>query len=390
MFDFFSKSKEYDLIINIGSGNVSGAILELRQSVKPKIVCFHSFSFMVGKDLKSERLENHMLGAMQRVVSILTHEFKKKIKKTHIIFSSPWFLPFSKLVEIKKDQPFAVSQKIIQKLITEEITGAIKTSVDNDSTLIENAISHIKLNGYETRNPYSKLAKTVDVSLYASTVPIKIRKKIESELYRMIHPASIEFHTFPFVAWNSVVSLFNPKEDFLLINVGGEVSDILITRRGAISASLSFPIGINHILRKTALYFESEIEFAHSMLNLYSTDSAETGLKNKIQSLISAFGEEWILHFEQSVKKAESSDQESFLPQKVFLITKSNFIKIFNDVICKRTQNIVAPDPESLSQFLEFSNGNIPNTLIAISAIYLNSILIPGGFVYKQESFFVK
>ncbi|MEK7390883.1 MAG: hypothetical protein AAB635_01965 [Patescibacteria group bacterium] len=389
MSSFIGSSKEHDLVLNIGSGSVYGAIVEFQKSAPPKILFTHESRLPLKSNVAADNLISHMLDALHSVVIGLGRQHKKRIRRAHVVLASPWFSSFSKVLSIKEQSPFVVTDKTIEKLAVEHINSVSKDVIASSSSIIEKALSDIRLNGYETKEPYGKSAKTLDVSVYASAAPKETNKKIESKIYQVIHPGSISFHTFPFVAWNVLRSLFAPKDDFIFVNIGGELSDVFIVRRNSIRAFASFPIGRNHLTRKAALHFETQPELASTIVNLYTNDTAETALREKIKTLVNAFGEEWNHGFLRAIKEMEAT-QDYFLPQRAFFVSTPNTSVIFCDIIGKQIPNVTPLSRENLSQFVGFDSGESPSVPIILEAIYINGHFSEIETVYKQEQTPVK
>ncbi len=381
----FNPSKEQDLIISIGSGSgsVYGAIVEFEKNQPPYILFVHETKFPIKKSVTADSLTSHMLGSLHTVVSELGKKHKKKIRTVHVVFASPWFSSFAKPLSIKKDELFTVSEKTIGKMTTEYITKIAEYAALTKSVIIEKTLSDIKINGYEIQEPYGKEANELDLSVYVSTAPEEINKKIESEIYSVIHPDSIRFHTFPFAAQSVTRTLFSPKDDFALVDIGSEITDVLIIRRGSIHSIASFPLGSNHIARNVATHFETEPELASSMLGLYSKDVAEEDVRQKISNLVDAFAEEWGMEFSRSVNGGGDELVGHFTPQRAYFASNPETVKILSDIISKQIPNVVPLSRESLSQFVRYDGNEPPNVFMILEAIYLSTHPHDSSAVYK-------
>ncbi len=385
----FLSSKEHDLVIFIGSGGVSGSVVQFTKGLLPKIELTHESQFPVKEKITAESLSTHMFAALQTVVKTLHEKHRKRIHTVSIVLASPWFSSFSKQVSLKSESAFVVSQKMIEKLVDEQIKSISKNNIGDTDVLIEKIPSHIKLNGYETINPYGKSAKSIDLSVYAGITSEDLCKKIDSEIHTLIHPTAVTFHSLPFVAWNVIVPLFAPKEDFIFIDIGSEVSDVLVVRHGSISSVISLPLGKNHLVRNVAVHFDTHPELAGTLINLYASDTADAEMKEKMKALVAAFGEEWRLCLQTAVQE-KGSDHEHFLPQRSFFISDQNISAVFKDILEKQTPNTISLSRSNLSQFAEFGTDEMPNIFVALSSIYIHNRLPHSEIVYKQHPTLVK
>lgn len=361
--------KEHDIVLIIGSGHVSGAVVEFGKSQKPKILFTHESHFPVKVEMDASNLTTHMLSATQHCVGALHKKYTRKIKRVQVVLASPWFSSFSKNISIKKPQAFLVNQKTVDSLVSEYFESLSKKQISDKNFLVEQSVSHIRLNGYETANPFGQMAESLDISVYASLAPVVTREKIESEIYTLIHPQKVIFHTFPFVAWNVLNMLFAPKEDVVFVDIGSETTDLLVVRRGSIEKSASLPIGINQLHRKVGVGYDTYPELAHGFVSLYAADLLEPETEGKIRTLVDAFGEEWGVQFFQ-VFDQKDKEHGHFLPQKAFFISDKYVHGVFNDVIKKQIPDTLTLNRNNISQFAEYGDISQPNTFLVLAAVY--------------------
>lgn len=363
--------KEHDAVLIIGSSHVSGAIVEQHGKNKPKILVTHESYFPVKSSTNSKVLTTHMLSAVHLCLSSLHKSHKRNIRTIQVVLASPWFSSFSKTISIKKPEPFLVNQKTVDSLVEEYFDSLSKSHADSQNFLVEKNMSHIRLNGYETANPYGHMAETVDISVYASLAPVAVKEQIESEIYTVLHPGMVSFHTFPFVAWNVLNSMFSPKEDIAFIDIGGETTDLLVVRRGAIQKSASLPIGINQLNRKIAAGLDTYPELAHSLISIYAAGIAEDGLATKIKTLATAFSEEWSAHFFQIF---DEKSQEYFLPQKAYITSDRHIQTVFSEVIKKQIPDVVTLKRHEIAQFVDYAEIGEPSIFLVLAAVYASTI----------------
>jgi|GEM_PF-4758510 len=385
----FLSFKEHDIVLQIGSGGVSGAVVRFSKSALPKILYTHESQFPLKEKITADDLSTHMLAAFETVLKTLHQKHKQRVRSVGVVLASPWFSSFSKQLSLSKNSPFVVSQKIIEKLIDDQFKLVAKSGLPDSEIIIERVPSHIKLNGYELMHPYGKSATAVDVSVYASMVSEDLIKKFESEIHKIFHPESVSFHSLPFVAWNVIIPLFAPKEDFIFVDIGSEISDVLVVRHGSISSVVSLPMGKNHLVRKVAVHFDTHPELANTLINLYAHDTADVQMKEKMSTLVSAFGEEWRVCLQTAIQD-KKSDHEHFLPQRSFFVSDQNISVIFNDILHTQTQNTIQLSRENFSQFVDFSVGETPNIFITLCSIYLNNRFSHRHIVYNKQHSLVK
>lgn len=377
-FGVFSNKR--DLLLVVGSSSVSGAIVDF-SNPRPRIVHTHEFAFPVKTEVNSADLSNQMLSALHSVISGLHKEHKNKIDTAHVILSSPWFSSYSKPFEYQSPNVFKVTQDKLEELVSGQVNFENKKELLGSEN-IERAVTQIKINGYVNSSPIGKTTKSISASVYVSSTQQVLKDKVESEITTVLHPHSISFYTLPFTTWNVMSGLFSKNNDFALVDIGGEITDLLISRQGHINSMVSFPFGKNHLSRRIALNFNVQPEIANSLLNLFSDNSLEIGISEKLKKLVLSFGNEWVENVLHGLRTDDEQTSDS-LPHKIYLTTDSRSPKVFSEIIKERFSEPFVITRETLSNFVDYDGKDLPDPNIAIGVVYTSGLVQQVGLGKK-------
>lgn len=368
----FSLFKSYShhpiLVIDIGSGSVGGALAYVGSNSHPVISATRRVPFSIKENISGELLINDMLSALSTVLHDLSKKDRKAIQSAYVIYASPWYSSFSREFNLEKKEPVLVSKKLLDDLIKEHALKLVNDAREGKSMFLERTISHIRLNGYETSAPFGKKANQINVVMYASMIPKTIYDKVESLVHRTFHIGKVESHTFPFVASHIARSLFNPEENFIFIDIGSELTDLLISERGAIRSVASFPFGKNHLIRKVATAFGVDPALAESYVRLVHENKAEQELSARIKDLVGVFSEEWTAYLSRIL---HTDLKNSSLPQRAFCISDDDVATFFTEMTARHIQRVTYLSSKNLEQFLITKEHIYPDPFLSVETLFL-------------------
>ncbi|MCX6712153.1 MAG: hypothetical protein NT041_00490, partial [Candidatus Vogelbacteria bacterium] len=108
-----------------------------------------------------------------------------------------------------------------------------------------------KLDGYLTTWPIGQKAQEVTLNRFVSwankDLLVELRDAIKSEYAE----APVIFNTFSFATYD-IFKDFLPDKDFILLDTGNEITDVLIIKDNVLAEHFSFPKGKNYLIRELA------------------------------------------------------------------------------------------------------------------------------------------
>jgi len=382
-----NKKAKLSLICDIGSATVSLAVVDVT-TVKPIVLFTTMLPIKIEDVYNSKKLESNLFSyfeeALKNVSSAFRSEMKtlseKQIREAVLIFSSPWYIAKTRTISIKKENSFFLDTHTVEDLINAEekkfgheaISGTYESIGNRDVRMIERELVRVKLNGYETTNPYLKRVRSAELSIYMSLVPHAILKTITDLLADKMHVGNIKAFTFPLVSFGTIRKLFPKEVNYFLVDVAGEMTDVTCVREQIIIGSSPFPTGRNALIRDVAKKMNVSSEIALSHLTMYANDVLEDGVKKELQYVLDIFFADWKRQYMKIIK---SLDPVISIGGKVFLSVDCDvsglFLKNLNNVSAVSTNDVLFLSNELLANEISYGKHIKHDPFIGVETVFL-------------------
>lgn len=398
---FFShkNEEEISILLDIGSGYVEGALLNISKSKIPHIIFERRVAIPVGEKKNIERTTALMLKALGEVVEMLQKEgllhlkFTKfghqNIRNVYCVLSSPWYISQTKVIKIEKSKPFMVTSLLIKKLLEDE-NIAFKNSINQGEyskdfkdtvSILESKIISTKLNGYETERPLRKFTTNIEVAIYLSIAGVDVTEKIKETIRKTFNFRTLRFHSFPLVFFSGIRDLRDTPNNFILVDIREEVTDVILIKKGLLLETVTVPLGTYFFTRELGKALNTLPQVALSFLRLYTLGKTEKEVTEKIKVFLNE-NKEWILRLHKAL---QSFREEFFLPKTLYLSTDNDLMPLFVSILEKEVfpqffgdQNPfkVIPVDSTLLKGLYKADKSVGSTpFLPIESVFLKKIL---------------
>jgi len=397
------KKKGVYLVVDVGNFSVGVALVYLQENHIPEIILNRRLSLPLTEKWNKEKSLDDICQNLQKLLKIVLKESAKtlhislkkletkKIKDVLCIVSSPWCISKIKSYGIKEKTPTEITPRLID-LITKKINKYDLETPESPEKqaknlakigeseelykIIEKKIIQTKLNGYITFDPINKMAREIELSIFEGKILKKAIGKIGSTIHAQVS-ANILFHSFSLTGFAIIEEMFPESHDYLLVEVGGEITELTSVRDGLIVGSTYLESGKNLFLRNVTKEFGVNPDIALSFIKLFYEKRSEKEFNNKIKDVIKHSELEWIDNF----KKTLSTLKEK-LPVKIFLAMESPLVPFWSEFIKNQliesplssNSEVISLNNNALSQFCKFSTSE-SDTLLAIDTIFLDKII---------------
>ncbi len=346
MFSILNSNKEQvAILIDIGNGSTTGSVVVYSKDAKPKFIYVVKKFFVISDKVDGLKLEAEMNSLLEQMLAILTqksfeHKYwqgkKKKFDKILISFSSPWFISKTKNIHLEKDKEFVISKNFLDGIMNQEVE-VLKNELHTQNPeetfeVIERSIVHSKINGYTLDDAIGKNTKSFDASLYMSVVSDNFIEKILENLYKHTHVThdNVLINTFPLISFTVIRDLFTKEQNFIIMDVTGEVTDVTMVKGDIIVDTVSIPSGRNFIIRQISKNFNVSTEIAESTLKLFLSKKLEDATSNQMSELMVSVEKEWSIYFENALTELAP---DMNLPSTMFLTAEGDTADIYVDFL---------------------------------------------------------
>lgn len=401
MFSFLKNKNGPTAIFDIGNGSVGVALAAAidPKTLKPEIFWSHREPIPVSKEKNATHLLAAMVLALEHSAKILIEEgvkrlppgVEKRVDNAYCVLSAPWIISATKIVKIKEDKPFPVTINLFESVVSQE--EKIFIAEDKDLLIqagsraernlftIEKKVVKARLNGYEARVPFGKKTNRLQLSIYLSATSEAVKKSILRAVGKHLVHVPVSFGTFSLVAFAGIRTAFPESEDFIFIDVSGEMTEVSFVRHRVILESMSFPYGRNAIIRKLARELKTSVELAHSHLTLSLSNKLGKEHFGITEKVLGGATVEWLLFFDRTISEFAKSD---FVPTTVFLTTDRDVENLFEKAISGRTLSqfslegegykVIVLDGERLRSYVNLSVEADADEFLLLESVFLKKL----------------
>ncbi len=388
----FSGSKNKDelaLVFHIGSSFVNGVLFSAQKSGTPKIIFSANEPIQIEREIEVEKFLSSTIKSLEVVVKKIYESKMGVPKKIFCVLSSHWCFSQARTISLKKNTPFLFTEKLADELIKKEIKlfeeehSINSASDDNLVRIIELKNIKIMLNGYETQKPLKQKAKDLEMTIYLSMSEEGALRKIEGAIAKYFHFEQMRFSSFALSSFAVVRDMYTQQENFLIVDIGGEVTDILMVKKNTLRESISFPLGRNFLTRGVSSRYGCTLEEANSLISLLKDGHAEATVAKKVSKIMSDLQTEWLNRFQESLVNLSN---DISIPSLIYLVMDKDLADFFSGAI-KNEQfsqytlteskfEVVSLNAELLKGMAVCGSSTICDASIIVDSIYINRFLI--------------
>ena len=387
----FSKpksEKKLALVFDLGSSSVGGAVFEMQKGGIPKIILSVREPIALEDKFDANRFLFLTLKSLDTVASKICKMGAGQPTRIFCVLSSPWYASQTRTIKLEKNTPFLFTSKLADSLIQKEISIfgeehlAKFSQTDKEIRPIEFKNMKTMLNGYGTPDPLNKKAKKLEMIIFTSMSGEQILKKIEDTIFTHFHSKDIKFSSFAMASFTVARDMFIKQENFLLVDIGGEVTDISIIKKDILSDSISYPLGRNFMIRRVAESLNCTLDEAKSFISLYKDGHAAEPTEKKLEPILDKLKKEWLAGFQASLLNLSS---DISVPATIFITVDPDLVKFFGDII-KTEQisqytltesefRIIFLDAETLHGITAFKDDVNRDPFLIIESIFINRFI---------------
>jgi hypothetical protein len=370
---FSKKDTHTVVVIDIRSSSISAGYVVLKQGAQPLII--HSIQYPVDPHA-TEPVEEALPRTLETVLTALIQNGSQKVLEAgysadsdHVLVtvSSPWQSSHIATVRKEEERPFTFTKGVLDQMTGDTHAGA------PGRKMVSQLVLSTFLNGYETQNPFGREAKTVEAITLSTDIDEAVYDKIHEVTRKAFHHKHVDIYAYLPELYASLKDVTPLNRDYLVFDIGADVSDIVLVKHGILISSAVHASGMRNIL-----------DAVHkSGLSSHSIPTDETGVIDANRN--ATFGDStqlaktaWIEGMKVTLG---SIAKEEPLPRHVFVSSESavsDFVTRLLDAPLLRSlwlsDEPLTLVPLSTSQFSSFvattqeTTPSIPLYVLALSA----------------------
>ena len=186
-------------------------------------------------------------------------------------------------------EEFSQIQLEAQRTFEEEM----QKRMSGDILIFATLLQKIFINGYRIEHPVGNAGKIIETSFRFEATTKEIHEDFTNILAHHFHNASIRFFS---IALANVYALRATQEEdqgFLLIDVGGEITEVALASEGVLEQVTSLPLGHSMLVREVAGLPGLSFPDAMFIVNRYTEKTLESEKQKKFMPLFAEFQSSW-------------------------------------------------------------------------------------------------
>ena len=334
IFSRSTKHTERVLLMHIGSSSVTGCLVDVQEKIST-LVASVTTEITVLADLTQTQFEREMEHAFRKTLAEISNLKLPPPDRCSVYLASPWYASQVRIAKTARSASFVVSQALLNDMVVREIKAfedeemAQHAGTHNVLRAIEKQTLQVTLNGYANANPIGLSVKELALSVFISVAPEHMLTQLEEILKHTYHK-SVSFATSLSAAFLIVRDFFPHQDQYLLMDIGGEVTDISLVRDNTLVQTVSFPFGRNYILRKLARGLGRSLDEAAVFCMLYAEDKVEASMKVACDKILSDAKNRYLEAFQNALYSLSS---EISVPDTLMLSVGPDVSEWFTQII---------------------------------------------------------
>lgn len=328
------------LVIDIQSDVIEGALIKFPPkgtTLAPEILYGASLHIPrkvpAADDAHGDYLTKMMIRTIEDLTLLVIKEMKEiamePIDSIHYILSSPWVTSRSKIVQIDYDKDVEVTDKLVYGIIEADRKDLVAKN-EPDMVFVEQKIFDVQLNGYSLEKYQGKHARHLKISFAFTLSSEHIVKKIQGGVLQHLHIKKQYFHSAILLQYLSSRSVASDGEEYVVIHVHGEMTDMVVVKKGFSSYLASFPFGTSTLIRKVSHGMNTTYEMAGSTITMYMEKKLDDEEMKKVETALMPILKGWQ---SECTKTFSGIGEHVAIPRIIHLYSGGLFAPLFKKTL---------------------------------------------------------
>lgn len=328
-------------VLDIGSDAVSAARVEYSPTSPPSVLEWRQFPFDPSRRRIEEVLKTMKLSLHEacELVSRMSHRVGQgRVARVDVVLSSPWFVSKTVTVRMERSSPILITRDVVRSLLAGEEEKFTRSLIEEEKithdaevlTLLEEVMVSVQINGYTSARPFGAKAKMADLSFHMSAADTHVVSLISDTVGSALRGVMRQYHTSALVTSTVLRDVEHDTTHFMIVNVGGETTDVSVVKDGVLRETVTIPLGRAYFIERVSKGTRTIPAVALSFVRLYLEGKIEPAVKSRIEAELRPARSEWSAYFGKAIARIAI---HIFVPQNIFLISEPDVAQFFLGIL---------------------------------------------------------
>ncbi len=248
-------------IADVGSGSIGCAVAELNREGPPKILLsersavpvlqsLDAASLMRGMQKAFGEVSNRLQGSMARALASVPEKDRPRLHPTHaaVFLRAPWCDVLLRNIRFARERPFRATPAVLERMLSDYVRR--ERPDEKEEEVVERSAVGIRLNGYAVPDmPRSAMVGSIELTALSVTAPRVFLKQVREGIAATCGRVQVSIHSAGIAASFAMGSLLPQESDYILCEVGGESTELLLVLEHIPVARATFSTGANLFTR---------------------------------------------------------------------------------------------------------------------------------------------
>ena len=330
-------SKKNNIIFDVDSSTVAGGLFEFGYDQKGNCINVRELS-SVRKNITNGTqysFEEYWRRTQQIFTEVVEETHLQSLIPVENVYcnvSAPWSSAQKREVIYTKKKPFVLTKELADKLIEKEVGSSLKKNLDyhkHDVVLIDRKTIAVYGNGYPARNPIGKEMSDVKIDSLITVMSEGTKNTFDHIIEQSFHRGPI-FTSNIFIAYHDIQKSLPDYNDSIVIDVAGEMTEVMIVKKDHLELIGTFPCGINAVIRETARVLDINISKTRKHISLLYAGSLGEDYGGQVQKALKQSYQIWLREF---YNFCDDSSKQGLLPNTIILKTYADVMSWFESLL---------------------------------------------------------
>ncbi len=327
-----NKHQNYGVIIDIGSGSVLVAIVASDKSRTHPDIIWSKREYAPLKQISSiSESAKSVMASLLNALMLLNSEGRKvfrektgvnKLPEAQITIAAPWSYTVTKTITYKHEEPFTVSEDLVEELLRTAHTKINEELEVNERAhdlglkIISRKVIALIANGYPIKIVTNQKAKTLQIIEANAIAQEYLFDAINDARDKILPDTNITLYSFILLFYYLMQEFSADINDYCLVDITFEATELGVIRNGALNYTTHTPYGSFSLAREIAAVLKVPLEEAFSYLKQEDPETFfsdySTKQKSEINTIFTNYQDRLVALFK------ETGDSLS-IPKKIFL-----------------------------------------------------------------------
>ena len=310
------------LILDIDSGSLGACLVDHIE--KPLISEVRRVSIGTGDTRDASALIPLLKEALTSVIPAYA-KLNPHIRTVSVVIASPWFASTLRTLSSKSDKPTTVSQASIKRVVADHR----KTEHEAQGKVTLEALPvTVEVNGYRTQVLKSVQGKSLSVTLYESITDQLFVRTVADAVHASLPHATLTWHTTP-VAYAETLLRISDEDHATVIDVGSEVTDVVILSHQTVAFVGSIPMG-SRTIQRAITTAKTNVADSASRLTMFARGELAPKDMEATAAALTEAAKPWQKGFTEIMAEAGNTVP---VPHRVFVVGERDELPWFTQVV---------------------------------------------------------